>query len=96
MPRSNTLLRAHIQSMSSVYNAVCKDFDDIVANYCDNLEPHFRFLDDNARPHRARCMINRLQELEINHSPLPARSPVAHTRNLRGILPMLLDNLDKR
>ncbi|KAH0820359.1 hypothetical protein GEV33_002432 [Tenebrio molitor] len=91
--------------------------DNIVENYRDNLEPHFRFRDDNARPHRARCVINRLQELEINHLPLPARSPdlnpiehgwsllegalrdhqppVTHTRDLRGILPMLWDKLDQ-
>jgi predicted metallopeptidase len=34
MPRSNTLLRAPIQSMSSLYNAVCKDFDIYYVSGC--------------------------------------------------------------
>jgi hypothetical protein len=34
MPRSNTLLRAPIQSMSNLYNAVCKDFDIYYVSGC--------------------------------------------------------------
>ncbi|KAJ3660639.1 hypothetical protein Zmor_005078 [Zophobas morio] len=58
---------------SQIYEADI--IDDIVDNYRYNLEPHFRFLDDNATPHRARRVTQRLQTLGIERLPLPARSP---------------------
>ena len=52
---------------------------DIVTNilndYRWNLEPNFRFLDDNARPHRARIVLEQLEINEIDHLRLPPLSP---------------------
>ena len=49
--------------------------DNMVNDYRWNLEPNFRFLDDNARPHRAGVVQERLAFNEINHLPLPPLSP---------------------
>lgn len=46
-----------------------------VSDFRDNIGPQFVFLDDNARPHRARCVLEEIRRLGITHLPLPALSP---------------------
>lgn len=53
--------------------------EDIVQEYVPPtrylIGPEFRFLDDNARPHRGVIVRETLQNLEIQHLPLPPLSP---------------------
>lgn len=54
--------------------------DEIVYEYVaqsqDFIGPeNFMFLDDNARPHRAQIVLEALEQLQINHLPLPPVSP---------------------
>lgn len=41
----------------------------------DLIGTEYRFLDDNARPHRGRVVLQSLQNLGISHLPLPPLSP---------------------
>ena len=47
----------------------------IVVPFAQRHGPGFVFQDDNARPHRARVVLDHLQRRQINNLPWPARSP---------------------
>ena len=49
--------------------------ENVVSEFHGAVRENFRFLDDNATPHRARTVLNRLDELGISTLPLPSRSP---------------------
>lgn len=53
--------------------------DEIITPYVtgarDRIGPNFVFLDDNARPHRARVVMEEINNLELTHLPLPPYSP---------------------
>ncbi|KAJ4440507.1 hypothetical protein ANN_08648 [Periplaneta americana] len=56
-------------------------------------QENFIFLDDNARAHRAAVVMEVLEDLQINHLPLPPRSPDLNAiKHFWDLLQRKLDN----
>ena len=65
-----------LQQRSLNANAYIRDIlQDHVVPFAPFIGPDFLFMQDNARPHVARCVINFLEEVEIERLEWPAMSP---------------------
>lgn len=67
--------------------------NNIIVPLARTIGPDFQFLDDNARPHRAQIVMQAIEEGEIQHLPLPARSPDLNpVEHVWDMLTRALDN----